>query len=238
MEKVNTGIKGFDEILGGGLPRESNILIVGGPGTGKTMFCLQYLYKGAYDYNEPGIYISLEEREKDLKRNVESFGWDLDSLINQGKLEIMDVSTTLVDEYEGSDISLRVIDIGSLINIIFERVKSLKAQRVAIDSIPTLFLQYDNLSSVRNNIFRLCNLLLTIGCTTLLCSQAGIGQIGKFGIEEYIAQGVIVLNLQRSGDKLVRSLYVRKMRGCDHSMYVHPFEITPEEGIVLEKIIR
>ncbi len=228
MERVKTGIPALDEILGGGFPRSSTILISGDSGTGKTIFCMQYLYHGATQEDEPGVMVTFEERPDDLRRECKQFGWDLEPLEEQGKLAIVDVTSTR----SGAPSRERYVapkDMGveSLITTVYQIGKEIDAERVGIDSIPALGLMYEDRGELRRNLFKLSNLLLEMGVTALMTTEKPMGNyLGTYGFEEYLTRGVIALSMEEQNGKLRRSLLVRKMRETSHSMSRYPFDIT------------
>ena len=150
VQKLPTGIEGFDDICHGGLPIARCSLISGTSGTGKTVFSLNFLYNGIRQYNEPGIFVTFEESPLDILRNAASFGWNLQELVEQDKLFILDASP----DPEGQDVA-GSFDLSGLLERINYAIRKYKAKRVAIDSITAVFQQYDAVSVVRREIFRL-----------------------------------------------------------------------------------
>ena len=150
VQKLPTGIEGFDDVCHGGLPIGRSTLISGTSGTGKTVFSLNFLYNGIRQYNEPGIFVTFEESPLDILRNAASFGWDLQEMVEQDKLFILDASP----DPEGQDVA-GSFDLSGLIERINYAIRKYKARRVAIDSITAVFQQYDAVSVVRREIFRL-----------------------------------------------------------------------------------
>jgi len=227
-DRVKTGIPALDELLGGGFPRGSTVLISGNSGTGKTVFCMQYLYMGAVKENEPGIMVTFEERPQDLRREAKQFGWDFEPVEAEGKLVILDASSTR----SGAPSRERYVapkDLGveALITTIYQIGREINAERVAIDSIPALGLRYESRSELRRNLFKLSNLLLEMGVTAVITTEKpASGYLGTYGFEEYLTRGVISLSLDEEGGRLRRSLIIRKMRETNHSMARVPFEIT------------
>ena len=138
VQKIPTGIEGFDDVCRGGLPAARSTLVSGTSGTGKTVFSLQYLHHGICNFDEPGIFITFEESPLDIIRNAASFGWDLQKLIDQNKLFILDASP----DPDGQDVAGN-FDLSGLIERISYAIRKYKAKRVAIDSITAVFQQYD-----------------------------------------------------------------------------------------------
>ncbi len=223
MRRIPTGIKGLDELIEGGFVEGDAILIVGGPGTGKTTFVSQFLYTGASQYNEPGIYISLEEPPEKIKRNMLRYGWNFENLERDGKAKmIWSDPTTIKSFVETMSTSIR------------DKIEEINAKRLVIDSI-TVFLMFLGATyKARKELFELITNLNKLGCTTLLTAEIphGENKLTLLGIEEFVADGIIKLDMIRVGVSFRRSLTVLKMRGTRHDMKIHPFDIT-EKGIVI-----
>ena len=210
-EKVNTGIPGLDELLEGGLIQRSSVLLRGNAGTGKTIFAMHYLVQGAIN-GEPGVLLSIEEKKKDLYREGARFGWDLESLEEDGRLAIIE---------RQSSYSLTIHEL--------ERTaKSIGAKRAVIDSVPALFTSYPNELQVaewRSAFHLLCQVLTdSCGCTTILITEAGWSK--QFPFEEYVPKGVIELSFKMMEGKARKFLLISKMREMRHSKSLHLYEIT------------
>ena len=217
IEKVKTGIEGLDELLNGGIPKKSSILLAGPAGSGKTTIALEFLYKNAMEFDANGLYVSFEETEEEIKRNL-PFDWDLQSLIDSGKISIVKY-----DPYQYEDI----------IDLIRSSVKENNAKRVVIDSLTALNLYVDNVKDVRKLILDMNEQLRKLECTTIYSGEIkseSPEQISRFGVEEFIADGVIRLFLSRQGSELTNAILIRKMRGTDHDKKIHPFKFR-EDGI-------
>ena len=147
VQKLPTGIEGFDDVCRGGLPVSRSTLVSGTSGTGKTVFSLQYLHHGICNFDEPGIFVTFEESPLDIIRNAASFGWDLQELIDQNKLFVLDASP----DPDGQDVAGN-FDLSGLIERISYAIRKYKAKRVAIDSITAVFQQYDAIYVVRREI--------------------------------------------------------------------------------------
>ncbi len=219
IERVKTGILGLDELLNGGIPKGNLVLVSGTCGTGKTTFLVQYIYKGVVEYGEPGVLVSFEESIESIKRNALIFGWDLDALENQGML-----SCIRLDPYHFED----------MIEMIETAIRSINAKRVAIDSISVLGLYVKDEHDIRRKIYDLGEMLRRIDVTPLISTERLVGakELSRFGIEEFVVDGVIVLFYTKTGTQFSRSLTIWKMRGTAHSEKIHPFQITPQ-GIVV-----
>ncbi|MBD3229010.1 MAG: AAA family ATPase [Candidatus Lokiarchaeota archaeon] len=234
MERISCGIDGLDEILGGGFIAGTSILIAGGPGTGKTIFSMEFLVKGALN-DQSGIFVTLEERPDELRREAKIFGWDLNKLEEENKFAIVDAASSKAGLPTNEKYALRKgFDVNTLAQEIYRASRQLNAKRIVIDSISGLEFQYEGDSSLRAAIFRLSALLREIKCTSLMTSEMiGTDNYTRFGIEEFITQGLIQLFLREEAGELRRSILVRKMRGTSHSLKRYPFEIGNNGLIVL-----
>lgn len=231
--RAKTGISKLDEILSGGIPRNNTVLISGGPGTGKSIFGWQFLINGAINDDEAGVFVTLEERPEDIRSNLKNFGWDIASLEAKKQIAIIDAASPKIgipsrERY----VELKPFDIDSLMYKIHNVVNEIKARRVVLDSIPALGFRMEE-GNIRDSIYKLNALLLEIGCTTLMVSeQVDPTGYSRFKIAEYVAHGLISLNLLEKGNELKRSGVVVKMRGTRHSMRIFPMEIT-EKGLTI-----
>ena len=233
VERVNTGIPGLDEMIGGGFPKGTNILVCGSSGTGKTIFCTQFLHAGILN-EEHGIFITLEERTTDLREEMLSLGWDLAQYERSGELIIIDAASSRINLPSTEEFRMGGgFDIDALVLEIHRAATKVDAKRLVIDSIPALELKINEPAEFRKALFRLSSLLLEIGLTSLMTTESiDPFMISRYGIEEFVARGVIVLSLEEEIADLRRFLRVRKMRGTSHLLRSIPFEIT-KNGIVL-----
>ncbi len=221
--KIRTGIDGFDEVSYGGLPAGRTTLVSGTSGTGKTLFAVQFLHNGIVDFQEPGILVTFEESPIDIKRNALSFGWDLQSLIDQGKLFILDASP----DPEGYEISGN-FDLSALIERIQYAIQKYRAQRVSIDSVTAIFQQYDSVGIVRRELFRLAARLKQSQVTTVMTTERTdeYGPIARFGVEEFVSDNVVIMRNIMEGEKRRRTLEILKLRGTTHMKGEYPFTIS------------
>lgn len=225
VQKIQTLIEGFDDISHGGLPQKRTTLVSGTSGTGKTLLALQFLFRGIMDFDEPGIFVTFEESPNDIKQNALSFGWDLDALINQGKLFILDASP----DPEGQDI-VGSFDLSALIERIQYAIKKYNAKRVAIDSVTAVFQQYDAAPVVRREIYRLTARLKLLSVTTVMTTERieEYGPIARFGVEEFVSDNVVILRNVLEGERRRRTIEILKLRGTSHMKGEYPFTITPD----------
>ncbi|MDO8627853.1 MAG: gas vesicle protein GvpD [Candidatus Diapherotrites archaeon] len=235
MNRVATGIKGLDELMEGGFPENRSVLITGGCGTGKTILSMQFLYNGATKFKEPGLYVTLDERPELIREDVKRFGWDVAKLEEKKMLTILD-GTIIMRTFEGKKISPEE-KIEQLINEIIRETKKIKAKRLVIDSLPAIGFQYSEKAEVRKAILKLAFMLDRTGLTSILTSEIneGSNSYGKFGVEEFVADGVIVLHYMGIGTQSNRTLHIRKMRSTKHSEDLHPIKIT-DKGIEIHSL--
>ncbi|KXH76326.1 MAG: hypothetical protein AM326_07275 [Candidatus Thorarchaeota archaeon SMTZ-45] len=232
IERVKTGIPGLDELIEGGFPRGDTILVAGKAGTGKSILATQFIYKGATDYNEAGVLVTLEEPPHLIKRNMIRFGMDLEKLEKEKKISIVDLSPSkevapvTIGEYPSFDLS-------GLEAIILNHVKKLNAKRVVLDTLSILAYKFKSRDILREEFFKLAASITRTGCTLLLTSEIPAHEqgFGVFDIEAFLASGVIVLYNEKISDtSRSRSIEVLKLRGSKHSSRIHSMRIT-DEGI-------
>jgi len=220
FERIPTGIPGLDKLIEGGFVKGSTILVSGSAGTGKTIFCVQYIMEGL-KRGETCMFITLEEKPENIIKDVRRFGWDLEKYINEKKL-FLDYQ----DPFQITDVTSPLLD----------KVKEHKISRVAIDSTAVFEMYYKESAEVRKQLFKLINGLEDVGATNIITSELPEkgDTLGKFGVEEFIADGVIVLQYVGLIGEASFSLLVRKMRRTKHFKSHIPFEIT-DNGLILFK---
>ena len=229
LPKAATGINGLDEITGGGLPRSRPTLISGGAGAGKTLFGLEFLVRGATQYDEPGVFISFEESIPDLTKNVASLGFDLDRLVADKKLFVDHVSITRSELGETGE-----YDLEGLFIRIADAVQRVGARRVVLDTIEALFSDLPNPGILRSEIRRLFNWLKQRGLTTVITAERDrFDQLTRHGIEEFVSDCVIVLDHRIREEISTRRLRIVKYRGSTHGTNEYPFLIDSEGISVL-----
>jgi len=232
VERVKTGIPGFDEILGGGIPKRSVVLLSGGPGTGKSILSMQFLWNGL-QVGEPGIYVTLEEHPVQVRVNMKNFGWDIRQYEHEGKFAIVDAFTAGIGESARREkyVVKDPDSVDELVDVLRMAIRETSAQRVAIDSVSTLYLTKPSVA--RAVVLQLKRVLSGMGTTSILVSQVSVTERGFGGPGvEHAADGIVRLDLDEVEGELVRSIVVWKMRGTSHSMKRHVFEIT-DKGIVI-----
>ena len=227
VKKIRTMIEGFDEITHGGLPISRTTLVSGTSGTGKTLFAIQFLYHGIKHFDYPGLFVTFEESPKDIIQNAHSFGWQLQDLIDQGRLFILDASP----DPEGQEV-VGNFDLSALIERIQYAIRKYKAKLVSIDSITAVFQQYDAASVVRREIFRLVARLKQLAVTSVMTTERveEYGPIARFGVEEFVSDNVVILRNVLEGERRRRTTEILKLRGTTHMKGEYPFTIT-DQGI-------
>lgn len=227
VRKLRTMIEGFDEISHGGMPIGRTTLISGTSGTGKTLFAIQFLYHGIKYFDYPGLFVTFEESPTDIIQNAFSFGWDLEKLIEDGKLFILDASP----DPEGQEV-VGNFDLSALIERIQYAIRKYKARLVSVDSITAVFQQYDPASVVRREIFRLVARLKQLGVTSIMTTERieEYGLVARYGVEEFVSDNVVIVRNVLEGERRRRTVEILKLRGTTHMKGEYPFTIT-RDGI-------
>jgi circadian clock protein KaiC len=227
LPKTPTGIEGFDEITGGGLPTGRPTLVCGGAGCGKTLFSMSFLVNGATQYDEPGVFMSFEESSDELAQNVASLGYDLPQLIKDKKLLLDHVRVERSEIEETGDYDLE----GLFIRLGFA-IDSIGARRVVLDTIESLFAGLSNQTILRAELRRLFRWLKDRGVTAVITGERGDGTLTRQGLEEYVSDAVILLDHRVNDQISTRRLRIVKYRGSAHGTNEYPFLID-EDGIAI-----
>ena len=225
LAKSATGIRGLDEITGGGLPAGRPTLVCGGAGCGKTLLSMEFLVRGATEFGEPGVFIAFEETTEELTENVASLGIDLQALVASKKL-LLDY--IFVDRSEFQETG--EYDLEGLFIRLGYAIDSIKAKRVVLDTIEVLFGALPNQSIVRAELRRLFRWLKEKGVTVIMTGERGDGTLTRFGVEEYVSDCVISLDHRGVDQVTTRRIRVVKYRGTTHGTNEYPFLIE-EDGI-------
>ncbi|MEM4389419.1 MAG: ATPase domain-containing protein [Candidatus Micrarchaeia archaeon] len=226
-QRVRTGIRGLDEMLRGGIPARRHVLVCGGPGTGKTLFAVQYIYSGAKE-GEKGVYITLEEEPREIIENAKAAfpGWtELDKLIEEEKMFVIKP-----DRHNFVNFS----------DMLQSFITQHGVKRAVVDSATILKMSFDDPVEFRRRLFDFLSFLRNLDCTVVLTAELSNAsrERMRFGLEQFVADGVIIMyNLER-GEKRLRALEVLKMRGTDHVRDLVPMKFTPNgiEVYVGEKV--
>jgi len=230
--RVKTGIFGLDELLEGGFPAGSCVLVSGKIGTGKSIFATQYIARGITEYGEPSVLVSFERDKKDLYQDASAFGWQLQSLEKEGSLQVLGGSMPRVVE----NMRRAKATIEDLISEIAETVETLRSKRMALERVELLAMLFPDELEFRLQLGNLKERLRELGCTSVLTSEIREGweELSRVGAEE-LADGVIVLYYEGEGLTRDRALEIRKMRITEHSNQINFFDITGK-GIVMRKM--
>jgi len=236
-ERVRSGILGLDEMIEGGFPRGFSYAIVGGPGSGKTTFGAQFIYKGASIFGENGIYVTFDEPPYSISNNMKRYGWNLYDLESRGKFSFVDVSPIMGERpgayvVKSGFLGREEFNIDSVIGAINDARRKVNAKRCVIDSVTALQLQLRDEFETRVQTLKLIKALTEMKLTTLLLAekQEERADVQRFSITDFLAQGVIILHIYRIGDSAVKALEIRKIRGVRHMEKLCPFKIT-DDGI-------
>jgi circadian clock protein KaiC len=225
LPKTPTGIPGMDEITGGGLPKGRPTLVAGGAGCGKTLFAMEFLVNGAIQYEEHGVFMAFEENAEELAQNVASLGFDLKKLGKQKKLIIDHVRVERSEIEETGD-----YDLEGLFIRLGHAIDSIGAKRVVLDTIEVLFSALPNEGILRAELQRLFRWLKDKGVSAIITAERGEGTVTRFGLEEYVADCVILLDHRVTDQMSTRRLRIVKYRGTLHGTNEYPFLIT-QQGI-------
>lgn len=238
MLRTKTGITGFDTLIDGGFPDQANILIQGSPGTGKTVFALNFICKGALLHKEKGLYVSFEQTAEDLTDQAREFSWDIDSLITKRKVEIL--------HFNILDATKNVLD------VIIERCKANGIKRLVIDNIPFMLMSQSFISNESGKysflyngrvvecsthqqlLYHVVKILENTGTTTIFVDKSTTpGSAIEHSIAEYACDGICVLRSKVIGKTQMRYITVSKLRKSNIIGGIFPFTITPN-GLEIE----
>ena len=227
LPKSPTGIAGFDEITGGGLPQGRPSLVCGSSGCGKTLFAMEFLIHGAIESKEPGVFIAFEETAEDLAQNVASLGYDLNQLIASKKIAVdhVQIERSEIEETGEYDLDGLFVRLGYAID-------SIGAKRVVLDTLEALFASLPNEGILRAELRRLFRWLKDKGVTALITAERGAGTLTRHGLEEYVSDCVILLDHRVIEQVSTRRLRIVKYRGSSHGTNEYPFLID-DDGITV-----
>jgi circadian clock protein KaiC len=228
LQKEETGIRGFDDITRGGLPTGRPTLVCGSAGAGKTLFAMEFLVKGAMLYDQPGVFMSFEETDEELTKNVASLGFDLTQLIADKKLllDYVFIERSEIEETGEYDLEGLFLRLGYAIDTI-------GAKRVVLDTLEALFSALPNEAIIRAELRRLFRWLKDKGVTAVITCERGDGTLTRYGLEEYVADCVILLDHRVQNQISTRRLRIVKYRGTSHGTNEYPFLIDQKGFSVL-----
>ncbi len=244
--KVATGIPGLDELIGGGFPEGRVILVIGGPGAGKTIMCGQFLYKGIYEHQESGVFVSLDESKDHFYREMQQFGWDFRKAEEEGKFTFIDATRMSrlaileekLDEKKSRDLHVRLrgkrLPIDKLLSDLSVKVHHTKiephaltrAQRVVVDTLAALSYRFPDPVERRTVVVDLIESLEHLGVTTLVTTELHQLGLGRSVLEEeFLVHGVIMMQTLFSGGTSTRAIQIEKMREAKVNTNLVPYSI-------------
>ena len=228
LPKAPTGIRGLDEITGGGLPKGRSTLVTGGAGSGKTLLGLEFLVAGAREFGEPGVLVTFEESAAKVSANVASLGFDLDGLQRDGLLVVHAFRVDPAEVIETGE-----YDFEPLFLLLGDTIGRIGAKRVVLDTVEVLFGAFGGRAIVRAELGRLFRWLEDQAVTAIVTGERGDGGLTRHGIEEFVSDCVIVLDHRLHEEVSTRRLRVVKYRGSAHETNEYPFLISAQGFVVL-----
>lgn len=231
IQKIETGIPGFDLVSDGGIPEGRTTLVSGSAGSGKTIFAAQFLAEGIRKYNEPGVFVTFEESPEDIRKNIATFGWDINEWEENGMWTFVDASQRTEDD----TFIVGNYDLGALLARIENPVSKSGAKRVSMDSLGAIFSRFEDSSIIRSELFRISFALKRMNVTSIMTAERTeeYGTITRFGVEEFVTDNVIILRNVLEEQKRRRNIEILKFRGTNHHKGEYPFTIMPGEGMVI-----
>lgn len=226
VQRIETGINGFDYISRGGLPEGRTTLFSGGAGSGKTIFASHFLAAGIEQYDQPGIFLTFEETPEDIRRNLHSFDWPIEQWEKRDKWTFLDVSPDVTQEQVTGE-----YDLGALVVRIRNAAERAGAERISIDSLSGIYNLFVSKERVRQELYRIIQTVNDLGLTTVLTAERPSGdQLSRYGVEEYVSDNVVLLRNEPDGETRRRSIEILKFRGCDHNKGEYPYAIVKDRG--------
>lgn len=231
IEKLETYIPGFDHISKGGLPKSRTTLVSGSAGSSKTVFAVQFLVEGIEKQSEYGVFVTFEESPDDIRRNMLGFGWDIAKYEKENKWMFVDASPQPGE----SMVFIGQYDFGALLARIENAVNSVNAKRISLDSLGAIFTQFEDARIIRKELFHVASALKNMQVTAVMTSEriSEYGEIARYGVEEFVADNVIILRNILEEEKRRRTIEILKFRGTEHQKGEFPFTIIPGEGLVI-----
>lgn len=239
VNKIVTGVQGLDELLEGGFPEGRTILVVGGPGTGKTILAAQFLYGGIKKHKQNGVFVSLDEGKEHFYSEMQHFGWNFEKEEAERKFAFLDATrlsrVSLLKEklYEEETRSLRgkQLSIDKLVEELQVKIRQISAKRVAVDTLAGLLYRFPDPVERRAAVVDLIESLSDLGITTVVTAELGHLSLERSALEEeYLVHGVIMMQTLFSGGTTTRAIQVEKMRGAKANPSLVPYSIG-ENGI-------
>ncbi len=221
VDRIKSGVPGLDELMYGGIPRGNLVVLSGDPGSGKTVLCWQFIHDGITKFGENAVYVSLEESEEIIYQGAREFGWDFKKLVDEGKLII---------------VTVELYDFERLKVAIEDNVRAVNARRVIIDPGVIFRLFFERELDARKRIVSLGKMLRTLNVTAIITNEISLERESSlYGLEEYVADGVILLYHTRLKNRFVRSIAVLKMRNTEIMETLKPLKITSDGVKILAR---
>jgi KaiC/GvpD/RAD55 family RecA-like ATPase len=232
-KKVPTGIHGLDDLLNGGIPEGRVVLVIGGPGSGKTTLASQFLYNGISDYGENGIFVSLDEEKVHYYDEMSSFGWDFPKVEQEKKFAFIDATKVSRAAQLRANLNLeatslrgKLLQTDKLLEKIEDTIDEIGAKRVVLDTLATMFHRFPDPTERRNAVIDLIESFSELKTTTLITTELGRLTLDReVSIEEYMAHGVIMMQTLYSKADTSRAIQVMKMRGTKINNKLVPYSI-------------
>lgn len=230
IERLETGIPGLDHVTNGGLPRGRVTLVSGTAGSAKTVFACQFLAEGIRR-GQPGVFVTFEEPPADIRRNMLGFGWDIAGWEAAGQWAFVDASPQPGEE----SVIIGHYDLGGLLARLEHAIRRLGAQRVSMDSLGAVFTRLTGGATVRNELLRTASILKQSGVTAVVTAErtAEYGDVARYGVEEFVADNVIILRNVLDDEKRRRTMEILKFRGVSHQKGEWPFTVSPNQGVIV-----
>ncbi|MFI0466641.1 circadian clock protein KaiC [Saccharopolyspora sp. 5N102] len=230
IERIPTGISGFDQVALGGLPAGRSTLVTGTTGSGKTLFAVEFLARGIRGFGEAGVFVTFEETPTDIRRNAASLGFPVQQWEADGKWAFVDASADA-----GETSTIGNYDFSALVARIEHVVRRIGARRVSLDSLGAIFNRFNDIGNVRSELFRIASSLEALGVTSVLTAERSAEHDGVswYGIEEFVLNNVIILRNVLQQERRRRTIEIVKFRGASHRTGEWLFAIDPQEGIVV-----
>lgn len=230
VQKLETGIPGFDQVAKGGLPLGRTTLVTGSAGSAKTVFATQFLVEGILRVQHPGVFVTFEESPDDIRNNMCSMGWPIDKFEAEGMWGFVDASPIVGD----ADLVVGEYDLGALLTRIEHAIRRLSAKRISLDSLGAIFSHFTDRAVVRRELLRIVSTLRKLHVTAVMTAERTqeYGDISSFGVEEFAADNVIILRNILQEEKRRRTMEILKFRGTDHQKGEFSFTVMPGAGII------
>ncbi len=231
IEKLATHIPGFDHIALGGLPKYRTTLVSGTAGSAKTVFAAQFLAEGITKSGKHGVFVTFEESPDDIRNNMSSMGWDIETWEREGKWLFVDASVLPGD----APVIAGGYDLGALLARIEHAITTIQADRVSLDSLDAIFTQLPDRAAVRRELLRIAVTLKKMKVTAVMTAERiqEYGEISRVSVEEFVSDNVVILRNVLIEEKRRRTLEILKFRGADHKKGGHPFTVVRGQGLVV-----